>query len=128
MAETYPNRPDLFAKVVWAAARGRLLAYSDLGTSRSMVGNYLFRLTHEEDAAGRPPLTAIVVHKEGGRLGRPGPGFAEAMRQIGYSRPGETPDESWRRAVADVYEYWRPKLDDERRAWPRLLVGSGDAT
>jgi hypothetical protein len=35
----YPYRPDLHAKIIAAAASGKLVAYSDLGTSRAMVGN-----------------------------------------------------------------------------------------
>jgi maltooligosyltrehalose synthase len=32
-------RLDLHAKITAAAASGKLVAYSDLGTSRAMVGN-----------------------------------------------------------------------------------------
>jgi len=67
MPARYPYRPDIHAKLIETAANGRTIAYSELGTSRAWVGKYLFRITHEEVAAGRPPLTAVVVHKSGGR-------------------------------------------------------------
>lgn len=82
-----------------------------------MVGKYLFRITHEEDAAGRPPITAIVVHKSGGH---PSPGFLTAMQEIRFARPDETEPGVWNRAVTAVHEYWRPKLNEERDTWPRI--------
>jgi len=112
-----------------AASAGRMIAYSDLGTGRGWVGTYLFRIAHEEDAAGRPPLTSIVVHKTDGR---PGPGMLQAMREIGYARPGETESDVWRRATEDVFTYWRdkyaaavlatwhPTLTEDRATWPRF--------
>lgn len=75
-----------------------------------MVGSHLYRIAKEEQVAGRPPLTAVVVHKADGK---PGPGFLEAAKWVGFWRPGETEDQVCRRALADVYEYWRPKLADD---------------
>lgn len=127
--DRYPYRSDIHARLIGAAASGRTIAYSDLGTGRAWVGTYLFRIAHEEDAAGRPPLTSIVVHKTDGR---PGPGLLQAMNEVGYARGGESDDALWRRAVADVFEYWRgrtaadvfvtwrPTLSDERATWPRF--------
>jgi hypothetical protein len=112
----YPYNAEVYGKLVTAAASGGLVAYSDLA-NRRMIGPYLFRITHEEDFACRPPITAIVVHK-GTRS--PGPGFMQAMQEIGYVRPGESVEEVWRRAVAQVYGYWRPKLGDDRANWPRF--------
>lgn len=109
-ARRYRYRAEIHAKLIQAAASGETIAYSALGTGRGHVGSYLFRIAHEEHAAGRPPLTAIVVHKVGGT---PGPGFLEASKWIGYWRLGETEDEVWHRALADVYEYWRPKLSEQ---------------
>ncbi|MHB8460763.1 MAG: hypothetical protein ACYDAK_12260 [Candidatus Limnocylindrales bacterium] len=109
-ARRYPYRADLHARLIETAANGATIAYSALGTSRRMVGSYLYRIAKEEEAAGRPPLTALVVHKGDGK---PGPGFLEAAKWVGFWRPGETADEVWRRAVAEVHEYWRPKLADD---------------
>ncbi len=125
----YPYRADVHARLIEAASAGRLLSYLDVHPSRGWVGTYLFRIAHEEDAASRPPLTAIVVHKHGGR---PGPGFLQAMTEVGYARPSETEGVVWRRALAEVFAFWRgrtvaqtfaawrPQLGDERSTWPRF--------
>lgn len=115
--DKYPHRADLHAKLIATAMVGKVMTYSDLGTSRAMVGKYLSRITHEEDNANRPPLTAVVVSKH---RGRPGPGFLQAMQEIGFAQPGESDLQVWKRALRQVHEYWRPELDDERRDWPRL--------
>lgn len=75
--ERYPYRADVHRRLIEGAIAGRLIWYSDLGTGRGWVGTYLYRIAHEEDAAGRPPLTSIVVHKTDRR---PGPGMLQAMR------------------------------------------------
>ena len=106
----YPYRPDIHARLIETAINGGTISYSGLGTSRRMVGSYLYRIAKEEQAAGRPPLTALVVHKADGK---PGPGFLEAAKWVGFWWEGETEDEVWRRAVAAVHEYWRPKLTDD---------------
>lgn len=109
-SQRYPYRADLHARLIETAANGATIAYSELGTSRRMVGSYLYRIAREEEAAGRPPLTALVVHKGNGK---PGPGFLEAAKRVGFWRPGETEGDVWRRAVAEAHEYWRPKLADD---------------
>jgi hypothetical protein len=106
----YQHRPDLHARLIETAMRGQLITYSALLPNRRKVGDYLYRIAKEEQAAGRPPLTALVVHKVGGK---PGPGFIEAAKWVGFWREGETEDEVWRRAVETVHEYWRPKLTDD---------------
>jgi len=106
----YPYRADIHARLIETAVNGGTISYSGLGTSRRMVGSYLYRIAKEEEAAGRPPLTALVVHKVDGK---PGPGFLEAAKWVGFWREGETEDEVWRRAVEVVHEYWRPKLTDD---------------
>jgi len=106
----YPYRADIHARLIETAVNGDTISYSGLGTSRRMVGSYLYRIAKEEQAAGRPPLTALVVHKVDGK---PGPGFLEAAKWVGFWREGETEDEVWRRAVEEVHEYWRPKLTDD---------------
>ena len=106
----YTHRPDAHARLIETAMRGQLITYSALVPYRRKVGDYLYRIAKEEQAAGRPPLTALVVHKVDGK---PGPGFLEAAKWVGFWREGETEDEVWRRAVAAVHEYWRPKLTDD---------------
>jgi hypothetical protein len=127
--DRYPYRPDIHRRLIEAARAGRTVAYSELGTGRGWVGTYLFRIAHEEDAAGRPPLTSIVVHKTDRQ---PGPGMLRAMQEIKYARAGESESVVWRRAVSDVFGYWRgrsvdevlaiwsPRLSDDRATWPRF--------
>lgn len=109
----YPYRPDIHARLIEAAMRSETIAYSALGTGRRMVGSYLYRIAKEEQAAGRPPLTALVVHKTDGK---PGPGFLEAAKWVGFWRDGETEEQVWRLAVQAVHDYWRPKLSDDLEA------------
>lgn len=106
----YPHRPDIHARLIETAMRGQLITYSALVPNRRKVGDYLYRIAKEEHAAGRPPLTALVVHKADSK---PGPGFLEAAKWVGYWRVGESEDEVWRRAVQEVHAYWRPKLTDD---------------
>jgi hypothetical protein len=106
----YPYRADIHARLIETAANGETVTYSGLGTGRRMVGSYLYRIAKEEQAAGRPPLTALVVHKADGK---PGPGFLEAAKWVGFWRQGESEDEVWRRAVQEVHEYWQPKMTDD---------------
>lgn len=125
----FPYRPDIHRRLIAAASVGRTIAYSELGTGRGWVGTYLFRIAHEEDAAGRPPLTSIVVHKTDRR---PGPGMLQALEEIAYARPGESEESAWNRALADVVAFWRgkthhevlrtwrPALGEHRNTWPRF--------
>ena len=106
----YTHRPDIHARLIETAMRGQLITYSGLVPNRRKVGDYLYRIAKEEHAAGRPPLTALVVHKTDGK---PGPGFLEAAKWVGYWTVGESEDEVWRRAVQEVHAYWRPKLTDD---------------
>ncbi|MBF6606826.1 MAG: hypothetical protein IVW53_14755 [Chloroflexi bacterium] len=115
--DKYPYRPDVHLKCIQAAIARKVITYGDLGTSRAMVGKYLSHITHEEDNASRPPVTAVVVRKS---TRRPGPGFLEAMQEIKYAQPGESDSQVWKRALADVHQYWHPKLDDDRAQWPRF--------
>ena len=106
----YTHRPDIHARLIETAMRGQLIAYSALVPNRRKVGDFLYRIANEEQAAGRPPVTALVVHKVDGKPGR---GFLEAAKWVGFWREGEAEDQVWRRAVEAVHEYWRPKLTDD---------------
>ena len=93
-----------YLRLVAAAIEGRLIAYSEVA-GRGQVARYLYRIAAYEKAHRRPPLTAIVVHKHDGR---PGEGFRIAMEQVGYAKVGESDEDLWARACADVFAYWRP--------------------
>lgn len=97
---------ETYAVVVSAAIEGHTIPYSALPGSRRTWGRDLYRIADYEKAHQRPPLTAIVVHKQGGR---PGDGFAIAMGQVGYkAKGGESEGDLWERAVREVFNYWRP--------------------
>lgn len=97
---------ETYAVVVSAAIEGHTIPYSALPGGRRTWGRDLYRIADYEKAHQRPPLTAIVVHKQGGR---PGKGFAIAMNQVGYkAKPSESEADLWERAVRDVFDYWRP--------------------
>lgn len=113
--DKYPFRADLRAKLIEVASLGETINYLKLGAGRAMIGRYLFRLAREEQEAKRPPLTSVVVRKDGGL---PGEGFREAMIQVGFIEAEDEGDERsvWERARRATYEYWRPKLGDDLRA------------
>lgn len=110
--DKYPFRSDLRAKLIDCASRGTAINYLELGAGRAMIGRYLYRIAREEAAAGRPPLTSVVVRKD---AGLPGGGFLDAMVAVGYIARGDAEDERsvWERAFRETYEYWRPKLRDD---------------
>jgi hypothetical protein len=100
-----PWRTEIYLKVLEAAIEGRTLFYSDLPGGRFHWGKYLYRISGEEARQHRPPLTAIVVEK---RTGRPAEGFLNSMRDIEYPMAeGESDEDVWRRASAEVFAYWR---------------------
>lgn len=97
---------DSYIRVVAAAIEQHTIPYSALAGSRRTWGRDLFRIAEYEHVHGRPPLTALVVHKQDGR---PGEGFALAMEQVSYAaKPGESADDLWQRASRDVFAYWKP--------------------
>ena len=112
LTDKYPFRSDLRAKLIDVASRGATINYLELGAGRAMIGRYLLRIACEEKAAGRPPLTSVVVRKG---AGLPGEGFRAAMLQVGFITAAHSYDERdvWDRAVRETYEYWRPKLRDD---------------
>lgn len=56
-------------------------------------------------------VTAVAVRKAGGS---PGTGFRDAMIDAGYIEKSDPRGDRavWEAALQDVYEYWRPKLDE----------------
>ena len=122
-------RADVHRRLIDAAVSERTITYGELAARCGWIGAWLYRIAHEEDAAGRPPLTSIVVRKD---TGLPGPGLVEAMDQIGYRRPRESAEDVFRRASQDVFNFWashdpvvvlatwRPQLTDSPLTWPRI--------
>ena len=110
--DRYPFRSDIRAKLIDVASLGQTINYLDLKAGRAMIGRYLYRIAHEEAAAGRKPLTSVVVRKD---TGMPADGFIDAMVQVRYIPSSEGVDERsvWEEALRETHEYWRPKLHDD---------------
>jgi hypothetical protein len=78
----------------------------------ALMNHLLGAIFEDEHTAGRPPLTAIVTHKEGDK--EPGPGFYEMAKQLGY-RFNE-PYVFWSTAVQQVFKlHGRPQRSSPRR-------------
>lgn len=66
------------------------------------LGAVLEAIDHEEDAAGRPLLSAVVVARA---TGLPGAGFFTYARQCGI-HAGSDDQTLWRRELRRVHAYW----------------------
>ena len=93
------------------AARGGIICYSDLVEQietctlephGAHLAHMLGEISTDEVNAGRGMLTVVVVHKGGDY--RPGPGFFELARSLGY----ETSDREgfWIQEFAKVHGVW----------------------
>jgi hypothetical protein len=94
-------------RLIAAAVVGRPVTYRAVHRNPRAAGGYLFEIAAEERAAGRPPLTAIVVHSGPDR--RPGSGFEDITRAAGRWRDAESLDQNWARVANEVYTYWRQR-------------------
>lgn len=109
-------------RLVAAAKRRELVYYADLAglLGREMRGrnwaapiyHALDRINDDEDKAGRPMLSAIVVAKD---TKLPGPGFFALGQRLGKTRPGEDEEAFAKRARADVYAFWADEGNDPGR-------------
>jgi hypothetical protein len=66
------------------------------------MDSILCDLSEEEDTYGRGMISVVVVHKEGDK--RPGKGFFELAKQLGY----DTSDKEllWVQQLRKVHSYW----------------------
>lgn len=118
--QTSPDRPTdrlddklIRDRLVAAAKRRDLVYYADLAEllGREMRGrnwaapiyHALDRINDDEDNAGRPMLSAVVVAKD---TKLPGPGFFALGQRLGKTRPGEDEEAFAKRARAEVYAFW----------------------
>jgi hypothetical protein len=96
---------ETYHRLVAAAIEQHLISYGALPGMFRTWGPDLYRIAEYEHDHHRPPLTVIVVHKQDSR---PGQGAAIVIAQAGYkAKPGESADDLWRRAVAEVFAYWK---------------------
>ena len=77
---------DLRGLLIETAGRRQLLAYSETGLGRNVVGKLLDDINRSEHEQGRPLLSVIVVHK--GKT-MPGEGFFMCARDLGLYQTGQ---------------------------------------
>jgi hypothetical protein len=94
---------DLRDLLVENAGRRQLMAYSETGLSRSVVGKRLDDINRSEHEHGRPLLSVIVVHK-GETM--PGEGFFICARDLGRYREGEDRAAFVRQEREAVFKAW----------------------
>lgn len=92
------------------AKRGDPITYSDLVKKITVLrmephdtrlAQFLGEISTEEHGAGRPLITALVVHKHDLQ---PGKGFFELSRSLGYS-------------FVDEIEFWSDQIERLCRQW-----------
>ncbi|MDP2952899.1 MAG: hypothetical protein Q8O76_06255 [Chloroflexota bacterium] len=115
MAYVNKAKPILIA----IAKQRTVITYDDLmsklgGPGRGYIGEVLGTIVDAEIKAGRPKLSAVVVHTYGGLVGGGFFGFPNTPANVRRSTPEEqqrsalTPAEKayWRSELAKLYEYW----------------------
>jgi hypothetical protein len=85
--------------VIWRGAR-----YHGLGKDLGDVSRY-------EHERGAPLLSALVVQAG---IGRPGAGFAEMARELGYVIPPGAENSFWREELLRVVKFWHENDPSDR--------------
>ena len=109
--------PAVYDRLLDLARNRRLTTYSDIAplagltmdveADREAISEILGEILENEARAGRPLLTALVVHR--GDDNNPGEGFFRTAAELGrfqYARDPLTRLEFWVRAVHDVHNHW----------------------
>ena len=74
------------------------------GPHDSRLWGLLGLISETEVAAGRSPLSAIVVIKTGDGANRPGSGFFELERHLGRYKSDD--DKTWLAELDGLFKYW----------------------
>jgi len=110
-------RDDIYKKLIDIARSQSLISYDDLNKEldlgldfemppdRDLVGRWLDEISTHEVKAGRHMLSAVVGHKEGGRVVDPGKGFYGCARALGIYTGGDDLA-FWAMEVKWLHEYW----------------------
>ena len=105
---------ELKERLIQAAKNEELVYYEDIAPmfgfnydrdhDRAEVGRVLDVVNKEEFEAGRPLLSAIVVHKGGDEM--PGEGFFKLAQELGRYRRGDKKI-YWAMELKEVYKEWQ---------------------
>jgi len=115
-----PLELGLRSRLVGAARERRLMSYAEAGeplelsmrnpSHRPYLAKLLEAINDHEMAAGRPPLSSIVVKKG---ESSPGAGFFEWGQQHGRVRDGEDEKSYCSREIEETFAYWSKREDPE---------------
>ena len=105
-------------KLIEAAKMKDVVCYSEIGElldlsmdnpyHRQEIGRILGEISTEEHQAGRPLLSAVVVHKENHQ---PGKGFFQLARELGKQKPDENDDVFFAAELQKVFDEWAKEKD-----------------
>lgn len=108
---------DLYNEIVAVAQRRGLITYGEIAPTvnldmgndadREQMSQLLAEIATHEQQAGRPMLTAVVVHQGGDN--NPGEGFFAIATEFGRFGGGHNQLqrlEFWVREVAGVHDHW----------------------
>jgi hypothetical protein len=110
----------IYQKLVKTAQERKLITYGEIAPlanlnmdddkDRSAMAEILGEIARHEQAAERPMLTSVVIHR--GRDNNPGEGFyaiAQEFRRYGGSRDPVRRTEFWAAEVAAAHNHWSAK-------------------
>lgn len=110
-------RNDIYQKLIEVARSQKLISYGDLNTKlnigldfsldrdRALIGEWLGEISHNEVAAGRHMLSALVGHAKDGMVQEPGEGFYEYARELGV-HTGSDDLGFWAKEVKWLHDHW----------------------
>ena len=73
---------------------------------RNKMHEILGNISKEEIMEGRPPLSALVIRRDKYECGN---GFYELMREIKFTKQGESDEDALKRAWEECWDYWNKK-------------------
>ena len=95
---------DLRGRLIKVAQRRDTISYSELRPEAPQtLALPLDEINKYELRAGKPLLSAVVIHKDTDRM--PGDGFFRIAWEMGQYKEGE-PEEYWRQELERVWNYW----------------------
>jgi hypothetical protein len=106
----------LYNRLVEVACTGKTISYSDVAAllecdihcpaDRSEITRMLNEIAYQENANGRPLLSAVVVIPE---IGYPGRGFFILARELGFNH-FEDERSYYGYELKQVHKYWQKQL------------------